>query len=83
MTTLDPNKHYIFERVNDKVYAREVGTLNRICIGEGTDVINIEEWRDILWLGLHNEILQEELNRVKMLYYLLKEEHPGIFYHPV
>lgn len=83
MTTLDPNKHYVFERVDNKVYAREVGTLNRFCIGEGSDPINIEEWRSILWFGLHNEILQDELNRVKVLYYLLKEDHPGIFYHPV
>lgn len=79
----DPNKAYVYERVEGKIYAREVGTLNRILLGE--DVLkedNIQLWKDILLFARQNTMLQEELDRVKMLYFLLKEDQP-IFYHPV
>jgi hypothetical protein len=84
MTNLDPNKTYIYERVEGQVYAREVGTLNRTLVGHDvTSKEYLEEWKDVFLFARVNPMLQEELDRVKMLYYLLKEQKPKVFYHPV
>ena len=83
MTKLDPNKNYIYERVDNKIYAREVGTLNRTLVsnyGEFWDDRN--RWMEIIVFARTNPMLQEELERVIMLYYLLQQETP-IQHHPV
>jgi len=84
MTILDPNKHYIYERVGGKIYARECGNLTRILLGHDiTSDEYLEEWKEIFLFARANSILQEELNRVKLFYYLLKEDTDKIPHHPV
>lgn len=80
MTTLDPNKTYIYERVDDKIYAREMGSASRILISidisdHGSYGEDRNLWMEILVFARTNNILQQELDRVIMLYYLLKKEH--------
>lgn len=83
MTKLDPNKHYVYERVDNKIYAREMNSLNRILISEHGNY-----WEDrnrlieILIFARTNPMLQEELDRVIVLYHLLKQQD-SVDHHPV
>jgi hypothetical protein len=88
MSKLEPNKNYIYEKVDGITYAREPGSYDRIEIGRDyertqRDLIDFDLWHDILYESLANESLRHELDRVKMFYLLLKKQNQTIFYHPV
>lgn len=95
MGTLKPNATYVYERVGNITYAREIGAdpSTRVEIGRGFDpnlestvfgmpVSQLAPWVDILREAENNPTLQTELDRVIMLYHLIKEEKP-IFHHSV
>ena len=83
MGSLKPGATYIYERVDDVVYAREFGSLEREAIGwdykdeqsSSAHAILREarEWREILEAAKDNQALQEAIDRVKILYHLSKD----------
>lgn len=71
MGTLTPGATYIYERDGDTVYAREAGSLERRVVGYDYKQNKISE--DHLWKEIRsaaNSVLQDALNRVKILYEL-------------
>jgi hypothetical protein len=89
MGTLKPGTTYVYERVGDSVYAREVGSdpSTRKQIGYSFDpkdepyYKNIArnyfleiEWAEILKEAETNPALQEAINCVKVTYYLSKKD---------
>lgn len=88
MGTLSPGTTYIYERENNITYAREVGSdpLTRKPIGwdydlrtdDGRPLIDhIRDgklWGDIRRAAKDNPLLQEALDRVKIIYELSKHD---------
>ena len=89
MTRFKPNVNYIYETVNGVIYAREFGTSDRFEIGRtaertGQDLVDFELWMEIFYAARDNPALQQELERVKMFYLLMKQqESTSIPHHPV
>lgn len=85
MGRLKPGATYIYERVNETVYAREFGAdpKDRFVIGYDYDNEYIRgfaeqyyletEWKEILRESRNNPVLQDALERVKIIYHLSKE----------
>ena len=96
MGTLKSGVKYIYERVDGVVYAREFGanSSERFEIGydwsgedqqRGRSIDSLREdklWGDIRRLARTNETLRSELERVIMVYNLIKDDDPPD-YHPV
>jgi hypothetical protein len=87
MGTLKPNTKYIYERANGITYAREFGAgpHTRVPVGWDWEVSKRQDdelWENIRNLARTNETLQSELDRVIMLYNLIKDDDPPD-YHPV
>lgn len=87
MTRFKPNTQYIYENVDGIIYAREFSTTDRFEIGRiGTrlekDKIELDLWKEILAAAETNLMLQQELERVKIIYLLSKSES-FISHHPV
>ena len=73
MGSLNPGVTYIYERVNNTIYAREMGKTKREIIGhQGIPATTVlfSEWNDILRTAETNPALQEAIDRVKILYNL-------------
>jgi hypothetical protein len=82
MGKLKPGATYIYERVDNVVYAREAGSLDREAIGwdyvpgqeDRTKMLEERKlWLDILDAAKTNESLHEAIERVKILYHLSKK----------
>ena len=86
MGSLNPGATYIYERVDGKVYAREFGSTERTIVGYEYDPKGLETykriaedyledtlWKDIRTAAETNTVLQEALERVKILYHLSKD----------
>ena len=76
MGSLTPGATYVYERANGKVYAREVGKLDRVLIGYDLDNSaqqNVALWNDILKESETNPTFRKALDRVIMLYKLSKD----------
>lgn len=95
MGTLKPGATLIYERVGDTVYSREAGSIERTVVGYDykrdpldyrnymSDPNESQLWHDIRQAALDNEELQKALERVKILYYLSKNDKEPVAYHPV
>ncbi len=90
MGTLKPNTTYIYERVGKITYARELGAdpNTRFEIGRTLDFNKLDIKADKLWaeirqLAKTEPALQSELDRVIMLYYLIKDDNKEIQHHSV
>jgi hypothetical protein len=90
MGTLTPGATYVYERVADVIYAREIGShpSTRKEIGRDYDlharIMEDKLWGDIRREAKTNPTLHEALERVKVIYYLSKKdqlEPPS--WHPV
>lgn len=76
MGTLKPGATYVYERVDDSVYAREHGTTERRLIGKNyrqEDWIETQLWQDIVAAGRTNPSLQKALDRAKLIYQTIKD----------
>lgn len=76
MGWLKPGATYIYERADGITYARELGTTERFEIGRDYVVSETEEtnlWKDIRKAAKDDPVLQEMLDRVKITYYLRKD----------
>lgn len=88
MGTLKPGVTYIYERDGSNIYAREFGSSDRQLVGAEYKSPTKEKMEeDMLWNEIRREAatnlsLQAELERVKMLYYLIRDNN-GILHHPV
>lgn len=97
MGRLEPGATYIYERDGHKVYARKSGAHpgDRILIGydyDGTGknldqgLEQLEEdrlWAEIRREAKSNPVLQTELDRVIVMYQLLKDNNEKPGWHPV
>ena len=98
MGSLKPGATYVYERVDNVTYAREIGAdpSTRVAIGWDYDPKNVEFenwsknfankylWDDIMREAEHSPALQEALERVKVTYYLIKDQkNPPPIWHPV
>jgi len=85
--SLKPGATYIYERVEGKVYAREFGSSDRTIVGYEYDPKEFDTYKkiaedyleDTLWQDIReqaktNTVLQEALERVKILYHLSKDD---------
>ena len=84
MGNLKPGATYIYERIDDVVYAREAGSdpSTRFEIGRDYDpktksvreqVLEDKMWGEIRRMALTNPTLQDAVDRVIMIYKLSKE----------
>jgi len=82
MGTLEPGAIYIYERVDNVVYARREGSTDRFEIGRTYKANSgMEEellWREIRDAAKTNSTLQEALDHAIMIYKLSKEYKDGI-----
>jgi hypothetical protein len=84
MGTLTPGASYIYERVDDVVYAREVGAIERREIGRDYTSPSIEKlqedklWGEIRRAAKTNITLQTALDECIMIYKLSKDYTDGI-----
>jgi hypothetical protein len=97
MGNLKPGTSYIYERNGDEIYAREFGETDRTLIGydytadpRTSDGRPLHEhmkedqmWGEIRRMARTNPTLQDAMDRVIMLYNLIKEENKNIPHHPV
>ena len=73
MGTLKPGATYIYERDGNATYAREFGGTERKLIGIDYPTIEHVNWHEIMILARTNPALQNAVDRVIMLYKLIKE----------
>ena len=83
MGKLTPGAKLIYERVNDVIYAREEGKTERWEVGRDYDLYaQMQEdkiWGEIRRAAKTNPALQSELDRVIMLYELIKKNNGQTF----
>jgi hypothetical protein len=73
---LVPDEIIIYERVENKIYARYPGRpdIPRWLIGETEPrILGYDDWKQMLLLSDSNPTFKRELDKVINLYYLLKE----------
>ena len=76
MGNLIPGETIIYERVENKLYARYPNRpdIPRWVIGRDTpSILGYDDWKQMLELGDSNPVFERELNKVINLYYLLKD----------
>ncbi len=77
MGSLKPDAAYIYERVDDVVYARESGSTTRREIGRDYDLherlMEDKLWGEIRRAAPANPALQKALDRAIMIYRLSKD----------
>ena len=85
MGTLKPGATYVYERTNGIIYAREQGAdpRERFVVGYESgkdydpitnDIRDSQLWHEIRSAAKTNPVLQEELDRVKVIYELSKKD---------
>jgi hypothetical protein len=77
MGSLDPGVTYIYERVDNRIYAREIGKTNRHLVGwTDHDSIAMREYRSkinhVLTMCETDPAMKELLDQLFMLYNLKK-----------
>lgn len=90
MGQLTPGATYIYERVGGDIYAREMGSSDRILIGydyNGRDPLDhrhymnnpteAQLWKNILLTSKENAALANVLEQAKTIYYTIKDYEPG------
>ena len=99
MGTLTPGATYVYERNGEEIYARESGQTDRTLIGYQYEAqvdprtydgrpLHEHMKEDQLWGQIRlaartDPSLQKALERVKIIYYLSKQEQESIQHHPV
>lgn len=81
MGSLTPGATYIYERVDEKIYARETGSTKRKLIGYDYSDLEYKKlqeesilWREVLTSAKTNSTLQKALDRAIMIYRLSKDD---------
>lgn len=83
MGTLTPGATQIYERDGNNLYSRDAGSIERRLIGQNIpqrrdplqyDILEIQQWQDIVAAGKTNLALQKVLDRAILLYNTIKDE---------
>ena len=87
MGTLKPGATYVYERVDDRIYAREFGETKRQMVGWTTTVSPAmreyaSEMNQVLLMCETDLEMRELLERLFVVYNLKKQDSP-VAYHPV
>lgn len=68
---------YIYERVNNTVYARQVGSTDRVPISQSDpgyqQLLTWDVWQDICELANDNDVIRQQLDRLLICYRLIKK----------
>ena len=91
MGMLTPGAAYVYEREGGRTYARKIGEVDRVLIGEDYHVVAERQreeiaktWVPIVQAAEHNAALQTALDHARMLYELGRSHEPEhIMHHPV
>jgi len=97
MGNLKPGATYVYEKIDGVTYAREAGAApdTRQEIGWDYDprtsdgrplydhIMEDKMWGDIRRAAKSNPALQAAIERVKIIYYLSKQERQNVMHHPV
>lgn len=92
MGQLKPGASYIYETPDggESIYAREVGTTERILVGQShkarsklDQILEDKLWGNIRRKAQTHEGLRQELERVIIYYKLLEEPQEEVMWHPV
>lgn len=80
MGTLKPGATYVYERVDNRVYAREMGQSKRELVGwTHTESLAMREWRsqinDVLLMCEQHPEMRDLLDRLFVLYNLRKDHN--------
>lgn len=76
MGNLISGESLIYERVENKIYARYANRpdIPRWCIGgKESNILGYDDWKQILLLSDSNPVFKRELDKIINLYYLLKD----------
>jgi hypothetical protein len=75
MGNLIPNEPLIYERVDNKVYARYLNypDIPRWLIGGQTTMLEYNDWQEMLKLAEQNSTFKKQLDNTLNLYYILKK----------
>lgn len=76
MGSLTPGATYVYERIDGRIYAREVGSTKRRLLGyDAKDEFNkyFTLWNDVLLESEHNPALHRALEKAITLYRLSKD----------
>jgi hypothetical protein len=89
MGSLKPGATYIYERVDNRVYAREFGETKRTLVGielrqqeSSTHKRMLSEMNEVLIMCETDPEMKELLDRLLVVYNLKKKDSP-VAYHPV
>jgi hypothetical protein len=86
MGQLKSGATYVYERVNGTIYAREAGSLDREAVGWNYDprtddgrplldhIMDRKLWGEIHRAAKSNPLLQDALDRAKIIYELSKKD---------
>lgn len=81
MSNLEPGESYIYEKSDGVVYARKIGTTDRMVVGYDHKTESYKEelredqlWRDIREAAKTNKSIAKAIERVKVLYRLSKDD---------
>jgi hypothetical protein len=97
MGNLKPGATYIYEKTDGVTYAREAGATpdTRQAVGWDYDprtsdgrplhdhIMDNKLWGEIHRAAKSNPALQAAIERVKIIYYLSKQERQNVMHHPV
>ena len=92
MGQLKPGATYVYESPDggESVYAREVGTSERVLVGQSyksqslhDQIVEDKIWGDIRHKAKTHPGLAAELERVKVYYHLINDDSKKIMWHPV
>jgi hypothetical protein len=82
MGLLKPGATYVYERTNERIYAREVGNDEKTLVGYYMpnrpvqyDLIETQLWQDIVYAGKSNPALQKVLDRAILIYNTIKDSN--------
>ena len=85
MGKLTPGATQIYERDGNNLYSRDAGSIERRLIGQNIpqrrdplqyDILEIQQWQDIVAAGKTNPALQKVLDRAILFYNTIKDEPP-------
>lgn len=77
MGSLKNDTTYIYERTENEIYAREVGSLDKKLIGWHYDPYKLSDdilWKDIRETAKSNATLQKVLDNAITIYKIIKED---------
>jgi hypothetical protein len=88
MGTLKPGATYIYERTDNRIYAREMGKTERRLVGwTDNNSLVMQEYRSemnqVLTMCESDPVMRDLLDQLFVLYNLKKQHDDEVMWHPV